>query len=143
MASDETGTIVKLSDTDQTVALDDADVRGRDVKDKNGEDLGKVDDLMIDDREHKVRFLRVASGGFLGLGEKQSLIPVDAITAVTADVVTISQDRGHVAGAPVYDPDLVEDSAYYEDVYGYYGYTPFWGIGYAYPGYPYYPTRGI
>jgi sporulation protein YlmC with PRC-barrel domain len=140
MAADETGKLVKLGDTDQTVARGDEDIRGRKVKDKNGEDLGEVDDLLVDVRENRVRFLEVASGGLLGLGATKSFIPVDAITDIAEDV-HIDQTREHVAGAPVYDPDLVDDRSFYEDVYGYYGYPPFWGAGYVYPRYPYYPGR--
>jgi sporulation protein YlmC with PRC-barrel domain len=68
-----------------------ADVRDRRVLDKAGQDIGHVDDLLVDDREHKVRFLRVAAGGFLGLGEAKFLIPVDAITKVEAKAVHVDQ----------------------------------------------------
>ncbi|HET8795468.1 MAG TPA: PRC-barrel domain-containing protein [Arthrobacter sp.] len=134
----ETDTLVKLKDTDETVVSGDEDIRGRSVKDRAGEDLGKVDDLLIDSKENKVRFLIVASGGFLGLGESKSFIPVDAVKHVLDDQVRIDQTREHVAGAPAYDPELETDQGYYENVYGYYGYAPFWGAGYVYPGYPYY-----
>jgi hypothetical protein len=81
-----------------------------------------------------VRFLEVGSGGFLGLGEKKQLAPVDTITEVDDDVVQISPERTRVAGGPVYDPDVVPQPRYDEDVYGYYDYPPFWGPGYRYPG---------
>jgi CBS domain-containing protein/sporulation protein YlmC with PRC-barrel domain len=102
-----------------------------------GEDLGKVDDLFIDEREQKVRFLEVASGGFLGLGATKFLLPVDAITRITDDAVYINQSRERVAGAPHYDPTLVEER-YMSDVYSHYGYPPYWGPNYRYPPYPYY-----
>lgn len=138
MALDDNQKLVRLSDTDQTVANEDEDVRGRSVKDRSGEDVGKVDDLLVDPSEGKVRFLIVASGGFLGIGEDKSFIPVDAVTRVGADEVHIDQTREHVAGAPAYDPDLINDRAYNESVFGYYEYAPYWLPGYAYPGYPYY-----
>ncbi len=56
----------KLRDTDQTVASSDEDVRGRKVLDSKGDDIGTVDGLMVDDGQHKVRFLRVESGGSSG-----------------------------------------------------------------------------
>ena len=71
-------TLVRLSDSKLTVANRAEDIRGREVLDKNGGNLGKVDDLMIDDVEHKVRFLQVESGGFLGLGRPWFLIPLAA-----------------------------------------------------------------
>ena len=67
----------KLRDTDQTVAASDEDVRGRKMLDSTGEDIGTIDGLMVDDDQNKVRFLRVKSGGFLGLGAHHVMIPVD------------------------------------------------------------------
>lgn len=139
MATRETSKLIKLTDSGQTLTPEE-DIRGFDVKDKDGEDIGKIDELLIDEAENKVRFLEVASGGFLGIGENKSFIPVDAITRIDENV-HIDQTRGHVAGAPAYDPELVDQSSYYEDVYGYYGYSPFWGAGYLYPPFPHYPTR--
>lgn len=136
MTTDNPRTLVRLADSDLTVKTED-DVRGWEVLDRNGDEVGTVDDLVIDPQERKVRFLQVGSGGFLGLGEKKQLIPVDAVVKVD-DRVQIAQDRGHVAGAPVYDPSLVPEGEYLEELYGYYGYPPFWAAGYAYPPYPFY-----
>ena len=130
----------KLGDSGQTVAMPAEDVRGRAVKDNGGNDIGKVADLLIDEQERKVRFLVVEAGGFLGIGEKETFIPVDAITGISGDEVRIDRSGENVAGAPHYDPDLaVDDRGYYENLYGYYGLTPYWGIGYTYRGFPLYP----
>jgi uncharacterized protein YrrD len=131
-------TLVRLSDTDLTVADRAEDIRGRKALDMAHAQLGEVNDLFIDDREHKVRFLEVSSGGFLGLGATKFLIPVDAVMRITEDAVYINQRREHVAGAPIYDPTLVNER-YLSDVYGHYGYPPYWGADYRYPPYPYYP----
>ena len=131
-----TGKLVKLGDTDLTVADQSQDIRGRKVVDRQGEEIGHVDALVLDDRESKVRFLRVASGGFLGIGESTFLLPVDAIAQIGDDQVVVDQTREHVAGAPAYDPDLTYEQDYYGGLYGYYGYGPYWGPGYVYPAYP-------
>jgi sporulation protein YlmC with PRC-barrel domain len=135
--ADETATLERLSDTDLTVAQPSQDVRGRKVVDRAGEDLGEVDDLLIDGEEKRVRFLHVASGGFLGLGESKSMIPVDAISSIDEDKVHLDKTREDVAKAPPYDPELTIDAGYWNGVYGYYGYAPFWSPGYVYPGYLY------
>lgn len=141
--TERTATLVRLSDTDLTVADPAEDVRDRSVVDRDGEEIGKVNDLLIDEREHRVHFLEVASGGFLGLGKTKFLIPVEAITRISADTVFVNQTRQHIAGAPGYDPDLINQDVgeenYYGDVYRHYGYPPYWGPGYIYPPYPYYP----
>jgi sporulation protein YlmC with PRC-barrel domain len=137
-AKTNTDTLVKLGDTDLQVADPNEDVRGRKVVDRAGEDIGHVDALLVDQRDNKVRFLRVAAGGFLGIGERKFLIPVDAVTQVTPKEVRIDQTRQHLIGAPAYDPTLVYKQDYYNGLYGYYGYPPYWSPGYVYPPYPYY-----
>jgi hypothetical protein len=121
--------LIRLRDTDQTVSSSDEDIRGRMARDKDGHDLGTIEGLLVDEAERKVRFMEVASGGFLGLGESKSLIPVDAITRMTPDAVYIGHTREHVAGAPRYDPDLVETRLdYFFNLYPYYGYPPSFGL---------------
>jgi sporulation protein YlmC with PRC-barrel domain len=127
-------TLIKLGDTELTVANPAEDIRGHTVVDQSGEDIGTVDGLMIDDAERKVRFLHVAAGGFLGIGEKTFLIPVDAISRIEDDQVRVDQTRERITGGPSYNPDLAKQEDYWENSYGYYGYVPFWGAGYAYPG---------
>jgi sporulation protein YlmC with PRC-barrel domain len=144
MAQNESQTtLLRLSDTELTVADPAEDVRGRKVVDKDGETIGEVSDLIVDDRETHVRFLEVASGGLFGLGRQKSLIPVDAITRISDDAVYINQTRQRIAEAPPYDPDLIHedvgDESYYGHVYRHYGYPPYWGPGYVYPPYPRYP----
>ena len=136
--TDHSASLRSISDDKLETSDPAEDVRGRKVVDKVGEDIGHVDDLFVDDREHKVRLLRVAAGGFLGLGETKFLIPVDAITKVDDKTVHVDQTREHVASGPRYDPDLI-NARHLSDVYGHYGYSPWWGLGYKYPMYPYFP----
>ena len=137
MEDNDSDVLVKLSDTGETIELGDKDIRGYSVKDKDGADIGKVHDLLVDPRENKVRFLVVESGGFLGMGETKSFIPVDAISSIAKEEVHIDQTRETVAAAPPYDPNLVNDRQYHENTYHHFGYTPFWGSGYVYPGLPF------
>lgn len=85
-----------------------------------------------------MRFLRLSAGGFLGIGAKKFLIPVDAVTRVTDDAVHIDQTSDRILNAPAYDPDVAPDLDYYGGLYGYYGFAPYWGAGYLAPAYPYY-----
>lgn len=133
MSMNDNATLIKLSDTDQTVANFHEDVRGRKVKDKDSNDVGTVHDLLIDDQERKVRFLLVEHGGFLGVGETKTFIPIDAIIRITDDSVYLNDTREHIARAPRYDPRLVDNRAYYGSIYDYWGHTPYWGAQYTYP----------
>jgi sporulation protein YlmC with PRC-barrel domain len=113
MTANDTSSLHVLGDRGHTVDGSANDVRGREVKDKHGDGIGKVTDLLIDDRENMVRFLLVEHGGFLGFGETKTLIPVEAITKITEHDVCVDQSR--------------------ERIYAHYGYGPYWGPGYMYP----------
>lgn len=140
MTPQQQGTLVKLSETAMTVANPREDVRGLKVVDRHGEEVGEVDDLLLDDRENRVRFLQVAHGGFLGIGAEHFLVPVDAVTRVDADHVHIDRMRSELSDVPGYDPALAEAPDYYPGVYDWWGYGPYWAPGYTYPGYPAYPV---
>src|SRR5680860_1249667 len=59
MALPNGSTLERLGETNLTVADPRADVRERKVIDAAGDEVGKVDDLLIDDSEARVRMLRV------------------------------------------------------------------------------------
>jgi sporulation protein YlmC with PRC-barrel domain len=132
---DQLSSLETIGATNLMLADQDEDLRGRAVVDLSGEKLGKVDDLMVDTTQRKVRFLRVGSGGFLGIGREHALIPVDAIESVTEDLVRVNPTRQHISSSPDYSPDLVTNEEYYRQVYDHYGYSPYWSAGYQYPDY--------
>lgn len=132
------GLLRALGDTKLSLADPTEDVRGRHLVDANGDEIGKIVDLIIDAEQRKVRFLSVVSGGFLGLGRTRFLVPVDVITQVDSGVVTIDRTRELVAAAPPYEPRLVDES-YWERLYTHYGRHPYWSDSYVFPKYPYNP----
>lgn len=130
MATNEVG-LVTLRSSDLILADEADDVRGLTVVDARGDEIGEVDDLVVDEAERRVRFLVVASGGFLGIGETKRLVPVDAVTAVEHQV-HVEPSRETVHGTHEFDPEL-EPQPDFESVYGQYGYAPFWAPGYVGP----------
>jgi sporulation protein YlmC with PRC-barrel domain len=132
MTSNDQATLYTLGDRGHTLRWVN-DVRGRRVTDKNGDGIGRVADLLVDEREDKIRFLLVEHGGFLGFGATKTLIPVEAITTVTLDAVSVNQSRERVAATPGYDPDLIDQRPYQATNYLHYGYIPYWSQGYTYP----------
>jgi sporulation protein YlmC with PRC-barrel domain len=129
--------MMRLSDSDQVLADPGQDVRGRKVLDRDGDEIGKVDDLLIDTEQKKVRMLRIEHGGLFGIGATPLFMPVEAVERVTDDEVRVDRSRAQVAGAPQYDPDLIDGDKYFTDLYGYYGYLPYWAPGHVAP------TRGF
>ena len=140
MAATDNRRIVSMNDAALMPRDPAEDIRGRTVVDADGNEIGHVEDLMLDEDESKVRFLQIGAGGFLGLGERKFLVPVDAISAIDDDAVRVDRSREHIIAAPPYNPALVDDDSLdlWERAYAHYGYAPFWGEGYMYPGYPFY-----
>src|ERR671938_16859 len=91
--SKTTAALRRLSDTELKIADPAEDIRDRKVVDRDGEELGEVNDLLIDEHDRRVRFFQGASGGFLGLGQTKFLLPVDAITRISEDTVYVNQTR--------------------------------------------------
>ena len=117
--------LVRLSDSGLVLEDLTQDVRGMDVYDEDGDQIGTVEDLYADAEERKVRFLDVAAGGLLGLGEKRFLIPVEAVSEVRENgVVVVDQKRRKVAESPLFDADVVPQPLYQHELYEYYGYLP-------------------
>jgi len=116
MTTNDIATLSLLGDSDLTVADGDEDIRGRTVKAKDGTEIGKVDDLLIDKDDRRVCFIRVESGGFLGMGETKVFIPIDAITMITDIEVWIDQSHEHVARESRYEPHLVTEQKYLGDM---------------------------
>lgn len=93
-----------------------------DVYDRVREKIGTVKDLYVDTEEEDVRFLDVGAGGFLGLGEKHFMIPMEAVTDTNGGGVTIEHSREKVEGSPELESKGVPKDAYLHEVYDYYGY---------------------
>jgi sporulation protein YlmC with PRC-barrel domain len=137
--------LVKLRDTDLVVGDASQDIRGWKVLDRNGEEIGHVSDLFIDPEQRKVRMLELRTGGFLGFGERHALLPVEAVTRVTAHDVQVNETRERVATSPVYDPALIvePDAHAWEPFYGYYGLPPYWTGSGVYPDFSFRPEEGL
>jgi sporulation protein YlmC with PRC-barrel domain len=128
-----------LSGSNLILANPDLDIRGRAVVDRHGVEIGHVSDLFVDASERKVRMLQIRTGGgFLGIGDRHVLLPVDAIASVAKDTVHVNETRDRVVNSPAYDPALLEAPTpkIWEPYYGYYGLLPYWGTGYTYPEFP-------
>ena len=104
--------LVRLGDSDFLLQNPEDDVRGKDVYDVEGQRIGSVGDLYIDRQEREVRFLEVGTGGFLGIGEKRFLVPVEEVVEVAEDRVTIEPDRTErVAGPAPFDTKVAPPPA--------------------------------
>lgn len=76
--------------------LEDSDVYGA-----TGEEIAEIDDVLIDPSTD-VFAVELDVGGFLGLGEKNVAVPLDALTA-TDGGFTISMTEEELEAMPEYD----------------------------------------
>jgi PRC-barrel domain len=117
--------LVKVSDSPIGVQEPWHNVCNLDVYDVHGEQIGTVEDLYADRMQaHLPRFLGVAAGGFLGIGKKHFLIPVeDTSHDVGEDWVMVNQSRDKVINSPEFDPEVVPRRDFQRAIYAYYGHS--------------------
>ena len=88
----------------ETTTLVAADkVQGAKIYSATGDNLGSVDDLMIDERNGTIAYAIMSVGGFLGIGSRYYPLPWSMLrfdTALGGYVANI--DRAQLKGAPAY-----------------------------------------
>jgi PRC-barrel domain protein len=92
------------------------------VFDSGGQYAGDVANLYVDD-DRELRFVDVVTSGFLGLGKKHHLVPVEAITNVSPGQITLGVDQETVEGAPTFpNPQAGPDDELQRATREHYGY---------------------
>ena len=102
------------------------DLRGAEVRDINGDKIGKVDDVYTDAQGRYARYLAVKTGWF---GTKRHMIPVDDIRMERDGDDTyllVPYDKDHIKEGPNFDRDDDFTQEHETSTYGYYGRTGYW-----------------
>lgn len=116
--------------TGHTQAIAASRVIGTAVFNTDGEDIGSIEDVMLDKTSNGIMFAVIGFGGFLGMGEKYHAVPWSALDYVPEQggyVVPFSKDQ--LKAAPAYSiKELTgEDGEAARDAsYDYYGVQPYW-----------------
>ncbi|WP_299971744.1 PRC-barrel domain-containing protein [Devosia sp. 66-22] len=114
--------------TGHTTAIRASRVIGTDVKDTQGEVIGKVEDLILDKTDNAIMFAVVGFGGFLGMGEKFHPLPwssLDFDPELDAYVVPFSKDQLKAAPADTIKELTKDDGTFMRDrSYDYYKPSP-------------------
>jgi hypothetical protein len=100
------------------------------VKSPQGEDLGKIEEVMIDMEIGRVAYAVLSFGGFLGLGNKWVPVPWDAVVLRPDEkVLLLNIDKEKLQKAPHFEattlPELA-DRSWGAVIHTYYGYPPYW-----------------
>lgn len=120
--SEEGSNLIKLGATDTTLEAPEHDTRGREVFDNAGEDLGRIEELYVDERERAVRFLEVRASDALGVENRNFLVPVEAVSETSEDRVALNQSREKVISSPESPAGEVPSLRHQEDSQKYYGF---------------------
>jgi len=103
---------------------------GDPVVNPKGEDLGKIEDFVIDPTTARIDYAVLSFGGFLGMGDKLFAVPIEAMKLSPEEKrFILDVDKERLKNAPGFDKDHWPEStdrAFGTKVYNYYGYTPRW-----------------
>ena len=99
--------LAKLSETDLPLEEPWQDMRGLAVYDVTDEQIGSVEDLYLDREVRLASYLVVSAGGFLGMGKKHFLVPVEEVSRdVGEERVTVTVPKDNVLNSPEVDLDV-------------------------------------
>jgi len=123
---------IKQTDADRRYrrVLSAKSLAGDGVRNEAGEDLGKVDDIMIDLPTGRVAYAVLSFGGFLGMGNKLFAVPW-SVLRIDEDKkkFIMPVDKKTLENAPGFDkdnwPDMA-DTTWGTKIYNYYGAKPYW-----------------
>jgi sporulation protein YlmC with PRC-barrel domain len=97
-----------------------------------GEDVGKVKEIMLDVHSGRVAYVVMSSGGFLGIGDKLLAIPWNALTLDTdRKCFLLDMPAERVKNAPGFDKDhwpIMADLTWATGLHQYYGRDPYWDV---------------
>ena len=85
---------------------------GSEVRNKSGDKIGDIRDLMVDGNG-TIKLAIVSTGGFLGVGDRLHAVPFDLLTLGPKDDHILDIDKSHLQAAPGFTsktwPNLGDD----------------------------------
>jgi len=110
--------------------LSSSTVVGDKVRNLGGEDLGKIEDIMLDVNESRIAYAVLSFGGFLGMGDKLFAIPWEALSVDTEEkCFVLDVPKARLEDAPGFDKDNwpnMADRSWGSEIHAHYGRQPYW-----------------
>lgn len=103
-------------------------VSGYKVCNPAGEDLGKIEEIMLDADANRIAYAVLSFGGFLGLGDKLFAIPWGALR-VKEDCCELDVPKERLEQESGFDKDnwpVFADRRWGSALYSHYGVKPYW-----------------
>jgi sporulation protein YlmC with PRC-barrel domain len=129
-ANDTTEDTTTSRDRRRRRVLSAGTLAGDRIRNTAGEDLGKVEEIMIDVASGRVAYVVLSFGGFLGIGDKLFAVPWDSLRVDEGEhQFVLEVDKQTLENAPGFDkdnwPDMA-DPAFGASIHQHYGRTPYW-----------------
>lgn len=114
----------KVETGKQVERLNAKSILGYEIKNPEGEDLGKIDNLMVNLEKNEVEYAVVEFGSFLGMGGKLFAIPFTELKPGENKTFILNRDKEYLKKSPGFDKDHwpnTNDHSYFNNVTMYYG----------------------
>ncbi|MBF0474826.1 MAG: PRC-barrel domain-containing protein [Deltaproteobacteria bacterium] len=104
---------------------------GETVVNRQNENVGQIDEIVIDAKRNRIAYAVLSFGGFLGMGSKLFAMPWEALEfSPTENKLILNVDKDRLKNAPGFEkadkwPDF-SDTAWGDCIYKYYNFTPPW-----------------
>jgi sporulation protein YlmC with PRC-barrel domain len=127
----QTGKIIKTDPGKRfRSVLSASTLEGDRVRNASGEDLGKIDEIMIDIPTGRIAYAVLSFGGFLGMGDRLFAIPWSVLKVDEDEkCLVLNVDKSLLEKAPGFDknnwPDM-SDTTWGAEVFSYYHAQPYW-----------------
>ena len=112
------------------LAVKTSNIVGTRVVSRTNEDLGKVEEVVIDVFNGRIAYLVLSFGGFLGLGEKLYAVPWKALHYDNeTQVYVLNLTKDQIERAPGFEKETwpeFTDERWNRTVHDYYELPPFW-----------------
>lgn len=101
-------------------------LEGNNVKNREGEDLGDIKDIMIDCSDNSIAYYVLSFGGFMNMGDKLFAVPAEAIKIDTENECCIlNASKEQLENAEGFDKDNwpnFADQTFRDRINNHYGY---------------------
>ena len=100
------------------------------VRTQDNQDLGTIEELMIDPQTGKVAYAVLCFGGAVSPGDRLFVVPWGILETKSDDrVLVLKTERERLDDAPAFDADEwpdFGDPEWGREIHNYYGYQPYW-----------------
>lgn len=103
---------------------------GNKIRNNKNEDLGKLEDIMLDPSDGRIAYGVLSFGGFIGIGEKLFAVPWSSLRLdQSKKEFVLDYDKEALKNAPGFDKDKwpdFADPAFGKQIHDHYKARPYW-----------------